>query len=216
MTYNELVSNPEFEQIASIEHSEIRSFVLGEVAKRPLWAHIANIVQITGLLVFVFGAFKVFVLFFERNETAYFRWLLYGLIFTFTFLIVIHELIHAIAYRIVGARHLSFGMNLRKFMFYVQADKQVLNYKQFQMVALAPAIIIGIISLLGLVFFYNQPAFYFLVPVFAFHGIFCGGDFGLLCFFQNHSDREIVTFDIKAEGKTYFYSGPLNCSKGDL
>jgi len=57
MTYNELVSNPEFEQIASIEHSEMKSFVLGEVAKRPLWAHIANIVQITGLLVFVFGVF---------------------------------------------------------------------------------------------------------------------------------------------------------------
>ncbi|MCE5330734.1 MAG: DUF3267 domain-containing protein [Bacteroidales bacterium] len=216
MTYNELVSNPGFEQIAVIKHSDMKSFVLGEAAKRPLWAHIANIVQIMGLLVFVFGVFKVFVLFFESHETAYLRWMLYGLIFTFTFLIVIHEFIHAIAYKIVGARYLSFGMNLRKFMFYVQADKQVLDYGQFQIVALAPAITIGIVSLLGMVFFYNQPAFYFLVPVFAFHGIFCGGDFGLLCFFQNHSDKKIVTFDIKAEGKTYFYSGTLNSSKGDL
>jgi hypothetical protein len=121
-------------------------------------------------------------------------------------LIVIHELIHALAYKFVGATHLSFGMNLKQFVFYVQADKQILNYKQFRLVALAPALVVSSLSIIAMLVFYQHAVFYFFIPIFAFHSVFSGGDFGLLCFFSNRNDKDIVTFDIKAEGKTYFYA----------
>ena len=130
------------------------NFIVAELQKQPPFARIANMYQITGLLAFAIGGFSAFKLFFTNRETVYLWWLLAGIIFTFSILIALHELIHAAAYRLVGEKKLSFGMNLRKFMFYVQADGQVLSFKQFQIVALAPAILVSGLSLIGMAVFY--------------------------------------------------------------
>lgn len=206
MTYSELINNNEYAEIASVSHHDIKTFVIAEIEKQPLYARIANMYQITGVLAFVLGGFKAFMPFFTNRETIYLFWLLGGLVFTFSVLIIVHELIHAMAYRAVGARELSFGMNIRKFIFYVQANKQVLNFKQFQIVALAPVTIVAALSIIAMAVLYQHPAFYFFIPIFAFHSIFCSGDFGLLCFFQNRPKMDIVTFDVKNEAKTYFYA----------
>jgi hypothetical protein len=34
----------------------------------------------------------------------------------------------------------------------------------------------------------------------------CAGDIGLMSFFEEHSDREVVTFDDVKGGKAYFLS----------
>ncbi|MBN2766314.1 MAG: DUF3267 domain-containing protein [Paludibacteraceae bacterium] len=205
MTVNELKSNPDYKLLDEVKHDEMKNFIVAEVEQQPPFARIANMYQIAGLLAFVIGGFRAFMPFFTNRETIYLWWLLAGLVFTFTVLIALHELIHAVAYRFVGAKNLSFGMSLRKFMFYVQADGQVLNFKQFQIVALAPAVLVSALSLVGMAVFYTHPAFYFFIPVFGLHSIFCGGDFGLLCYFQNRKDKEILTFDVKAESKTCFF-----------
>lgn len=205
MLYSELISNPDCELLDEVKHDEMMNFIVAELQKQPPFARIANMYQLTGLLAFVIGGFSAFKLFFTNRETVYLWWLLAGIIFTFSILIALHELIHAAAYRLVGAKKLSFGMNLRKFMFYVQADGQVLSFKQFQIVALAPAILVSALSLIGMAVFYTHPAFYFFIPALGLHSIFCGGDFGLLCYFQNRSDKEILTVDVKAESKTCFF-----------
>jgi len=205
MTYEEIIHNPDYAEIKSIEHSEIKNLVINEIVNNQGSARIGNMYQIVGVLAFVLGGFKAFMPFYLNRETVFLVWLGIGLVFTFTFLIALHELIHAVAYKFVGARHLSFGIVWRKFLFYVQADREVLNYKQFKTVAMAPAVIVGILSVLGMAIFYNQPAFYFFLPIFSFHSFFCSGDFGLLCFFENRPEMEVFTFDIKEEGKAYFY-----------
>lgn len=205
MTTEELLQNPDFKEITALSHTEIKNFIVSEITENQGWSRIANMYQITGILAFVLGGFKAFMPFFLSRETIFLSWLGIGLVFTFTLLIVLHELIHAIAYKSVGAKKLSFGMNIRKFIFYVQADKQVINYKQFKIVALAPAVVISLLSVIGMAIFYTQPIFYFFIPIFAFHSLFCAGDFGLLCFFENRKELDIVTFDNKQEGKTYFY-----------
>ncbi|MDD3078713.1 MAG: DUF3267 domain-containing protein [Paludibacter sp.] len=206
MTYEDIVNGKDFELEAEVSHSGIKNFLIPEIEKQPVYARIANMYQITGMLAFVLGGFKAFMPFFTQRNSVYLWEMFFGLIFSFTILIFIHEGIHAIAYKCVGVKHLSFGMQLKKFLFYVQANKQVIDSKQFTIVALAPAVTVATLSLLGMIFFYDKPLFYFFIPIFAFHSLFCGGDFGLLSFFQNRSDKEIVTFDLKKEGKTYFYS----------
>lgn len=205
MTYTELQKNTDYNEIAQLRHSEMKEFIVGEMEKNQGYARIINMYQVVGMLAFILGLFKAFMPFYTQREWIYLVYLTAGLLFTCTFLILIHELIHALAYRYVGVRHLSFGMNLKKFMFYVQADKQVLTYKQFRVVALAPTVVVAALSFLGMIIFYQQPIFYFFLPILAFHALFCGGDFGLLCFFQNRTNMDIVTFDVKNEGKTYFY-----------
>ncbi len=205
MTYSELKDNSDFEQIVSIKHDELKMFLADEVEKQPRWAKIANMFQITGLLVFMIGGFKASMIYIKYHNIPNLLWFFYGLLFTFTFLVIIHEIIHAITYLMIGARKLSFGVVWRKFMFYVTADRFVVDEKKFKLVALAPAVVVGILTLFGMAIFYNQPLFYFFIPIFGLHFIFCGGDFALLCFYQNRSDRKIYTFDVKEEGKTYFY-----------
>lgn len=206
MNYEELLIDADYKEIAALKHTEIKGFIVAEIEKQPVWARVANMYQITGLLAFMLGGFKAFMPYFTQRETVYLWWLLAGIVFTFSVLIVLHELIHALAYKFVGAKHLSFGMNLKQFVFYVQADKQVLNYQQFRMVALAPSVVVSVFSIVAMLVSYQHPVFYFFIPIFAFHSVFSGGDFGMLCFFANRSDKDIVTFDIKAEGKTYFYA----------
>lgn len=206
MTYKELQNNTDFSEIAVWEHKNLKEMLIKEITDNPGWSRVANMYQIAGVLAFVLGGFKAFMPFFVHREAQFLIWLGYGLIFTFTLLIGIHELIHAAAYRWVGANNLSFGCELKKFLFYVLADKQVLNYEQFKKVALAPAVVVAVLSILGMAIFYTQPYFFFFLPIFAFHSLFCAGDFGLLCFFQNRPNQEIVTYDVKEEGITYFYA----------
>ena len=200
-----IINNPAFEQIEVIEHSNLKPFLRREIIGNQGWGLIAKMYQAMGLLLVGFALVKAFAPYLRTRETISLEWMGWGVMFCITALIVIHELLHAIAYLIVGARKLSFGMNLKKFIFYVQADKQVLNYKQFMLVALAPAVVVATVSLAGAIFFYGQPLYYFFMVLFGLHGLFCGGDFGLLCFFENRKDDEIYTFDVKSEGKTYFY-----------
>ena len=205
MLYTELIDNPRYKLLDELSHDEMKSFILAEMVRKPLYARIISWYQIAGVLTFLAGSFLAFLPVFTKRESVYLWWLLAGIVFSFTVLVLLHELIHAAAYRLVGAKKLSFGMNLRKFMFYVQADGQVLSFKQFQIVALAPAILVSVLSLIGMAVFYTHPAFYFFIPALGLHSIFCGGDFGLLCYFQNRSDKEILTVDVKAESKTCFF-----------
>ncbi|HOJ65485.1 MAG TPA: DUF3267 domain-containing protein [Paludibacteraceae bacterium] len=205
MTYEELIHDTEYKELASLSHNEIKNFIVNEITENQQWARAANLYQLTGILAFMLGTFKAFMPYFVHRQAYGLLWLLAGIVFTFTILIVFHELIHALAYWAMGARHLFFGCQPKKFMFYVQADKAVVGYRQFKIIALAPTVFISFLSLLGMIIFYHQPAFYFFISIFGLHSLFAAGDFGLLCFFQNRPELEIVTFDVKEEGKTYFY-----------
>lgn len=205
MNYTDITENTEYQLLKVVKHKEVRKLISEEVDKAPAWIRIANMYQLGGMLAFLIAGFKAFIPFMKEKEAENLIGMGIGIVFSFTLLIVLHELIHALAYRYVGVRNLSFGMYLKKFIFFVQADKGVLNYKQFQIVALAPTILIGTLAILLMVIFYNQPAFYFGLSVFAIHSLFCAGDFGLLSFFQNRPEYEILTFDLKDENATYFY-----------
>ena len=205
MNYQNIINSPDFEEIDSIQHDDVKPFIKREIIGNQGWGLIAKMYQGMGLLLIGFALIKAFAPFMKHRETEMMEWMGWGALFSVTALIVIHELLHYFAYLLVGARRLSFGMNLRKFMFYVQADRQVLNYKQFMFVALAPAVVVGIVSLVGAIYYYGQPLYYFFMVIFGLHSLFCGGDLGLLCFFENRKEDEIYTFDVKEEKTTYFY-----------
>lgn len=205
MNYLDIKNNPAFEQIEVIEHSNLKHFIRRELTGNQGWGLIAKMYQGMGLLLLGFALIKAFAPFMRHRETEMLEWMGWGLLFCFTALIVIHELLHFFAYLAVGARKLSFGMNLKKFIFYVQADKQVLNYTRFKVVALAPVVVVAIASIAGAILYFEQPLYYFFLTVLALHSLFCVGDLGMLCFFENRKEDEIYTFDVKEEGKTYYY-----------
>lgn len=123
--------------------------------------------------------------------------------FCFSFMIIIHELIHALAYKLVGAKKVYFGMKLSKFMFYAACDQQHFNGVQFRFVALAPFVCITTLCLAGIAV---SPHYFFMfLIVMAIHTLCCSGDFAMLNYIQQYDLKKVFTYDLKAEKTTYFY-----------
>jgi hypothetical protein len=125
-------------------------------------------------------------------------------------LIPIHELLHALVYKVAGAPSLKFGFKPEKFLFYVSADNYVIEKKWFLPVAFTPFLIIsGILILLNLLSSYPL-AWSFAVCLFV-HTTMCIGDFALAGFFTQFTGKEVYTYDDVENSKTYFYVHKSNC-----
>ena len=136
---------------------------------------------------------------FERG----FSYLSYGLLASLL-LVPLHELIHAWAYKIKGAPVTSYDSNLKKFYFMAMADQFVASRSEFRFVALAPFVLITLFGIIALIFI---PIYwkFMCMGILLAHTSFCAGDFALLSYFEEHNDKEVVTYDSKEQGMSYFY-----------
>lgn len=121
------------------------------------------------------------------------------------FLVPLHELLHGMSFKIMGAKKLTFGANFHEMVFYVTSDRFVLNKQQFYLLALTPFVVITAIGipllLLGS----------FLVQLFSsyvilFHTTCCIGDFALISYFiKNASKLQAYTYDEVESQTSYFF-----------
>ena len=119
-------------------------------------------------------------------------------------LIPFHEWIHAIAYKSQGAKKTSFDANIKKFYFLAIADRFVADKREFQIVALAPFIIISIALIIASL----MTGECWKISVFTtllIHSFACSGDFALLSYFDAHRKKEVVTYDDKENKVSFFY-----------
>lgn len=119
-------------------------------------------------------------------------------------LVPVHEGLHALAYRLVGAKQTSFDMNLRQFYFVALADRFVADTREFLVVALAPFVVVSAAVLAGVA---AAPANWTLrlLGVLFTHTALCSGDFALVSYFQIHRRKGLVTFDDRAGKRTLFW-----------
>jgi hypothetical protein len=148
----------------------------------------------------------IFFLFQSEDSFGQIFWYgLIGLISSFTLMVPIHELIHGIAFKALGARSLKFGKDLKQMMFYVTVDHFVLSRRDFSILALAPFIVITFILLI-LEVTLPGPLRWFCLSAMFWHANMCIGDFAMLAFFEKHKYQEVFTFDDSQKKITYFYS----------
>lgn len=200
----ELQNSGQFEMIAKLNHQQIKEFVIEQLMENGKIIKIYMIYQVLMILVGMFFFTRSIVLAFQDWATQLY-YSLAALVFCFSFLIIIHELLHGIALKLTGAPKVSFGGYLKKFIFYAEADQFVINRKQFAFIALTPLITVKLITLIGIIFLFNQPVFYFLIFVMSAHSLFCAGDIGLLSVFYKYKNSEIFTFDVKVEKTSYYF-----------
>ncbi len=200
----ELSDTDKYELIATLEHKAVKEFVVDQITSGGKVAKLFMIYQllmlVTGALFLGIAVYRVF-----KNSPAQLYYSLGALAFSFSVLVVIHEWMHGRALKLTGAPRVNYGGNLRKFIFYAEADRHVLNGKQFQLVALTPLVLVKAICLAGIIIFYNQPIAYFFIILMCIHSLFCAGDIGLLGFFESHKDAEVYTYDNHQERKSYFF-----------
>jgi hypothetical protein len=199
----ELFDETRFEKVAELHHSSIKDFVIGQVNKRSKLIRVYSVYQAAMLmLASVLLGYSVVRAF--RGDNLPLLSLFVTVVFCFTVLIVLHELIHGLAFKMVGAPMVSYGCYIRKMLFYAEADRFVANRKQFTIVALAPLVAIKLLTLVGCILFYKEPIFWFFLATMCLHSLFCAGDIALLSFFYQTSD-EYYTFDDSPAKTSYYF-----------
>lgn len=204
LTPEDLQNKNEFELLIEVSHQKLRDFVVEQITEEKYIIRIYSIYQVIMMIVFAFLLTRGIVLSIKGHSEILTEIGL-SIVFSFSALIIIHELLHALAYLIAGARRISFGAIPKKFIFYALADRQVIAPQAFHIVALTPFIIVKLICLAGFIVFYNQQTMYFFLSVMCLHSLFCAGDIAMLAFYRIHKGKEIYNFDDKNKGKTYFY-----------
>ncbi len=126
-----------------------------------------------------------------------------------TLLIPVHEGIHGLVYKILGAPKVNYGANLRNFYFYAVADGFVLDRNAFRLLALAPFVLISIAAIIGIAFtsIYWQ---WICWGILLMHVGACAGDFGMLGFYTRHKDGNIFTYDDVPGKVAYFFQDKKN------
>jgi hypothetical protein len=207
----DLQNEIEFELLEEVSHQNLREFVVEQIREEKYIIRIYSVYQVIMIILFLFLLTRSIILVLKGFSEPIINIAL-ALLFSFSVLIVIHELLHALAYLGSGARKISFGFILKRFTFYALADQQVIDSRSFYFVALLPFIVVKLFCIAGTIIFYPEPLMYFFLSVMCLHSLFCAGDLAMLAFYNLHRGKEIYNYDNRSEGKTYFYSRKNNLS----
>ncbi|HLP93280.1 MAG TPA: DUF3267 domain-containing protein [Saprospiraceae bacterium] len=198
----EALPEQNYRLIDQLGHQELVPFIQTYIKKRTRYAVFYYVINA------VFFILITYLLFQGIKQPGYdlgsrFTQLSQGIALAFL-LLPLHEYIHALAYRQLGAKQVYYDVNWKKFYVMALADRFVVNRKEFEIVALAPFVVITILLSLSL---FLAPASWIIAisGALMMHSAMCSGDFGLLSYFQYYHDKDIVTFDDKASGVSYFY-----------
>jgi hypothetical protein len=197
----DLDDQSKYRQILKIPYEDLVTFVLDYLRRK------------SALMVFFWSTCIIFLgiaLFVRINISGYFpfRDIFFHSILGFVVFpllsIPIHELLHIIPYYLTGARNIRVSMDLKQYMFYVTAHRQVATARQFRFVALVPFIIISLVMLFLILILpglWKWSLSLFLLA----HATMCAGDFAMLNFYSLHSGKNIYTWDDFDEKTAYFY-----------
>ncbi|MCF8377947.1 MAG: DUF3267 domain-containing protein [Bacteroidales bacterium] len=198
----EIYGNRNFHLMHKLHYDSIIAFVFKNIKLKTLGSGLYFLSLILLFILIMIFSIKGFISH-QISVSKYISSLFYGFLSGSFIVIPFHELFHALAYRLIGARP-QFGMDLKQLIFYITADKFVVNRREFHWIALAPFIIINVSVASVFVFLnINQQiiALFFLF----FHNIMCIGDFAMLSFYHHHSEKKLFSFDIIEEKTSYMF-----------
>jgi hypothetical protein len=188
-------------QLDELRHKELVPFIKTYMKKHTKYSliyYISNVI-VFGLVGYFFvKGFNLPSYSFGDRFTHF----SYGLAIAFA-LLPLHEYIHVLAYKSQGATNTSYDANLKKFYFMALADKFVANKKEFEVIALAPLIIIS--TTLTFILFFVNSEWLTIASVLLAHTSMCSGDFGLLSYFEFNKEKQVVTYDDIENKISYFY-----------
>ena len=113
-------------------------------------------------------------------------------------LVVPHELLHGLAYKLTGAAQVRYGADFSKLVFHASAPYHVVSAKQLYFVALLPLAVINGLLLVALLLLSGW-WWWFVVGLLLMHTQGCLGDLAIVSFFVRRSEEgKWVTYDASA------------------
>jgi len=202
----DILNNSGYELIEVVGYSDLKAFIMKEIEKKSALIIGYSIVQVLAFV--VLGALLSFYSIGYFSDGRFKPELItigIAVLFSMTLLIPMHELIHAAAFLILGKKDIGFGVQWKKFLFYAESNRQVLDRKEMIFVAFAPLVFIEVTSLILIIAWLSTLTTLFFIVVFTIHLLFCGGDMAIVSFFNRHKTNEIFTFDDRKEKRSYYY-----------
>jgi len=197
----DLEDESKFRQILKVPYDELINFVIDYIKRR------SDLMVFFWSLCIVFLGFAAYI---RLNIAGYFplkNILLHSLLGLIVFpliLIPVHEMLHAITFRITGAKQIKAGMDLRQYMFYVTAHRHVVNSRQFRWIGYTPFAVISL-GLLLLILFVPGLWKWSLSILLLVHATMCTGDFAMMNFFRLNRKKKLYTWDDAEKKIAYFY-----------
>ncbi len=200
----DLHDSDKFELIEEVAYKDLKPFIMRTIQNQFKWLKIYGIIQLVSLFLMIgILSFMITLSVDSKVMSDSLKWYLAGIAFSFTILIPIHELLHALGFLIMGKRDIGFGMQLRKFIFYAEANNQVIDKKQMTVVAMAPFVVVFIVSLSAFFMLLGNPVSMLFLAIFLLHFLFCAGDVAMLAYFN--SQKGLYSYDSRSEKKSYFF-----------
>ena len=181
-----------------MSHEEIVSFV-----RKYMRIHNAVTISFVIFNVILVAAFIYLMVISSTPVDSILSYASAGLLLFIVFLLPLHELIHGLVYKLVGAAKVSYHSDWKKMVFYAMADRFVANRSEFYKVAMAPFIIINGLLIIACATL-PGPWTWVCWGALIMHTGGCYGDFGLISFFYQHPLKEVVTYDDAAQKKSFF------------
>lgn len=140
---------------------------------------------------------------FTAGDWSYLWQFLAALVANSTIILVIHEGLHGLAYKLQGAQSVYFGAELKKLTVYAASDEEIFDGKAFNFVAWLPFAVISPLLILGALLAPDDLLFF--GTAFAVHSFMCQGDFALILYMKQYDPRLFLTYDSRARKESYFY-----------
>lgn len=118
-------------------------------------------------------------------------------------LIPLHECIHLITYKILGAKKVTLSSYIKRWYILTQADQFVVGRSEMQWLATTPFIIISLLGFL-LLGFVNDLWQISISSMILFHATLCMADFRILDYFVSSTPEKVMYSDIKKD-ESYIY-----------
>lgn len=198
-----LQNDPAYTKVHELEFSEMIPFVLQNIRKRG----IIPLIYLGINLIFLFLIIFYTGIAARTNLLSVWRiigQLLGGFLAGSILVILPHELLHGLAYRVLGARKIHFGADLQQFIFYVTADRFTISKGQLAFLAMTPFVLINLL-VISLAFVWLREYILFSWTLLFCHNIMCIGDFAVLNYACKHRG-ELYTYDDVRNKKSYFFT----------
>ena len=215
-TIEQLHHSGAYELIESLHVDDMSKFLMREMGmKQPKpgekpkmnWKSILGLLAfmvISGLVGYQIG--KNIALYGSQSYNLYNLGIQFGSAFGCMFLVLlpVHEGIHALVLRQIGAAKVGFGWSWKSLIVYAYAQKFVMTLRENAYVAVMPFVVISVALIVG----WLVAPQYFLFWGFSLflHTTACIGDFILIrLYYKNKLETRYIYDDIEGEKMSYFF-----------
>jgi len=126
-----------------------------------------------------------------------------GMVGAWIVLLPVHESLHAVVYRILGARDVKVVYQLARLAAFCIADRAVVGGRRFLLITIAPVVVLNALLVGGVAMTAGIPRIV-LAGALLLHLGACSGDLALVQFLWIHRASQVWTWDDHETGITHF------------